>query len=115
MCSHTFSGLFKCRDGNIFKLFDGAFIAVNLLLSPPQMIGRQVIIEQVNHTSSFLLQGERERERERRGGLEGGAGLRGRFLFLLELVLNNCTAVCISVRAGCQAAYKISCVEKSPA
>lgn len=70
MSSHTFSGFFKSRDDNIFKLFDGAFIAVNLLLSPSQMIGRQVIIEQVNHTSSFLLQGERERERE--GGIRGG-------------------------------------------
>lgn len=72
------------------------------------MIGRQVIIEQVNHTSSCSS----ERGRENRGGWVEREIF---FLFLLELVLNNCTAVCISVRAGCQAAYEISRAEKSPA
>lgn len=59
-----------------------------------------------------------ERREEKEGGCrieggEGGLGWERDFFFLLELVLNNCTAVCISVRAGCQAAYEISCVERS--
>lgn len=65
---------------------------------------------------------ERKREREReaenrtegREGGGGGAASAERFFFLLELLLNNCTAVCISVRAGCQAAYEMSCVREEP-
>lgn len=90
-------------------------MAVSLLLIHffflPAMIGRQVIIEQVNHTSFC----SREREKRERGVEKRGLGGEGDFLFLLELLLNNCTAVCISVRAACQDAYKISCAEKRPA
>lgn len=60
------------------------------------MIGGQVIIEQVNHTRKTGEENE-----------EGRLSRKRFFFFLLELLLNNCTAVCISVRAGCQAAYEI--------
>lgn len=53
------------------------------------MIGGQVIIEQVNH------------RRKTGDGTERGEGwVESEIFFLLELLLNNCTAVCISVRAA---------------
>lgn len=64
------------------------------------MIGGRVIIEQVNQT--------RKTEEENRKWGWAAAEWKEIFFFLLELLLNNCTAVCISVRAGCQAAYDIS-------
>lgn len=72
---------------------------------------RQVIIEQVNHSEREREEGENRKEG---GRYIGGGGSVERFFFLLELLLNNCTAVCISGGVGCQAAYEMSCVGEEP-